>query len=105
MAALGGNGRRGKRDVSKLGAKAVFVTAEYLYDHWRRAIGETFGCPVANGYGGRDSGFVAHECPAGGMHITADRMIVEIVDDRGRLQPPGHSGEIVVTNLDTPQMP
>jgi phenylacetate-CoA ligase len=85
--------------------KAVFVTAEYLYEHWRSAIAAAFGCPVANGYGGRDSGFVAHECPAGGMHITADRLIVEIVDEEGRTQPPGCSGEIVVTNLDTPEMP
>jgi len=105
IAILCEHARNQGRDLRRLGVKAVFVTAEYLYDHWRRAIGETFGCPVANGYGGRDSGFVAHECPAGGMHITADRMIVEIVDDRGRLQPPGHSGEIVVTNLDTPEMP
>lgn len=96
---------REKRDLRKLGVQAVFVTAEYLYDHWRSTIAEAFGCPVANGYGGRDSGFVAHECPAGGMHITADRLIVEIVDDQGKPQPVGHSGEIVVTNLDTPEMP
>jgi phenylacetate-CoA ligase len=97
--------RRQGRDLSRLGVKAVFVTAEYLYEHWRKSISEAFGCPVANGYGGRDSGFVAHECPAGGMHITADRIVVEIVDDRGRRLPAGHSGEIVVTHLDTPEMP
>jgi len=97
--------RREKRDLRKLEVKAVFVTAEYLFDHWRTAISETFGSPVANGYGARDSGFVAHECPAGGMHITADRLIVEIVGDDGHPLPPGQSGEIVVTNLDTPEMP
>jgi phenylacetate-CoA ligase len=96
---------RERRDLRRLGVKAVFVTAEYLYDEWRSTIAETFGCPVANGYGGRDSGFVAHECPAGGMHITADRLIVEVVDDQGRPQPVGQPGEIVVTNLDTPEMP
>ena len=30
-------------------------------------------CPVANGYGGRDAGFIAHECPSGGMHIHGRR--------------------------------
>jgi phenylacetate-CoA ligase len=105
IALLCEHARRERRDLRKLGVKAVFVTAEYLYAHWRSVISETFGCPVANGYGGRDSGFVAHECPAGGMHITADRLIVEIVDDQGRVLPAGHSGEIVVTNLDTPEMP
>jgi len=105
IALLCEHAQRQKRDLHKLGVKAVFVTAEYLYEHWRSRIVETFGCPVANGYGGRDSGFVAHECPAGGMHTTADRMIVEIVDDQGRQQPVGYPGEIVVTNLDTPEMP
>lgn len=93
------------RDLRKLGVRAAFVTAEYLWDHWRQIITDTLGCPVANGYGGRDSGFIAHECPAGGMHITADRIIVEIVDEHGRPLPPGQSGEIVVTHLDTPEMP
>lgn len=93
------------RDLRKLGVRAAFVTAEYLWDHWRQVISDTFGCPVANGYGGRDSGFIAHECPAGGMHITADRLIVEIVDEQGRPLPPSQSGEIVVTHLDTQEMP
>ncbi len=48
-----------------------------------QAISSAFGCPVANGYGGRDAGFIAHECPAGGMHITAEDIIVEIVDEHG----------------------
>lgn len=96
--------RRG-RDLCRLGVRAVFVTAEYLWDHWRQTIAEAFGCPVVNGYGGRDSGFIAQECPAGGMHLTADRLLVEIVDEGGRPLPSGELGEIVVTHLDTPEMP
>jgi phenylacetate-CoA ligase len=105
IALLCEHAQRQGRDLSKLGVKAVFVTAEYLWDHWRQTISDTFGCRVANGYGGRDSGFIAHECPAGGMHITADRLIVEIVDDKGHPLAPGQLGEIVVTHLDTPEMP
>lgn len=97
--------RRRNKDLSKVGVRTVFVTAEYLWEHWRQTITESFGCPVANGYGGRDSGFIAQECPAGGMHITADRLIVEIVDHSGQRLPPGQLGEIVVTHLDTPEMP
>src|SRR5262249_13512778 len=41
----------------------------------------------------------------GGMHITADRLLVEVIDDQGRSLGPGLSGEIVVTNFDTPEMP
>ena len=61
---------------------------------------------MANGYGGRDAGFIAHECPQGGMHITAEDIIVEI--DRRRRPArctPGESGEIVVTHLATRDFP
>jgi phenylacetate-CoA ligase len=105
IALLCEHARSEERDLRRLGVKAVFVTAEYLYDHWRSIIADTFGCPVANGYGGRDSGFIAHECPAGGMHVTADRLIVEIVDDQGRTLPASVPGEIVITHFDTPEMP
>ena len=68
-------------------------------------IARVFGCRVANGYGGRDAGFIAHECPTGGMHITAEDIVVEIVDGEGRPQPAGMAGEIVVTHLATRDFP
>lgn len=94
-----------RRDLRRSNVRAVFVTGEYLREEWRALISGSFGCPVANGYGGRDSGFVAHECAAGSMHVTADRLIIEIVDAHGRPRPAGESGEIVVTHLDTPEAP
>jgi phenylacetate-CoA ligase len=81
------------------------VTAERLYDDQKALIASTFGCRVANGYGGRDAGFIAHECPDGGMHITAEDIVVEIVDRGGRPLPPGEAGEIVVTHLATADFP
>ncbi len=105
IALLCEHAREQGRDLRRIGVKAVFVTAEYLWEHWRKLISEAFGCPVVNGYGGRDSGFIAHECPQGRMHITADRLLVEILDDSGNLLPPGQLGEIVVTHFDTPEMP
>jgi phenylacetate-CoA ligase len=87
------------------GVKVVFCTAERLYDHQAELISNTFAAPVANGYGGRDLGFIAHECPAGGMHITAESVIVEIVDHDGTVLPSGNRGEIVVTHLDSQDYP
>ncbi|MFZ5512292.1 MAG: phenylacetate--CoA ligase family protein [Pseudomonadota bacterium] len=95
---------RGRR-LDDLGIRVAFVTSEKLYDDQRSRIGRAFGCPVANGYGGRDAGFIAHECPAGGMHISAEDIIVEIVDASGQPVAPGHSGEIVVTHLATREFP
>jgi len=92
--------------LNDLGVKVVFCTAEKLYDHQKELLSEVFGAPVANGYGGRDSGFIAHECPEGRrMHITAESVIVEICDQMGNVLPEGQRGEIVVTHLDTHEYP
>jgi phenylacetate-CoA ligase len=88
-----------------LGVKVVFVTGEVLLPHQRDLISKTFNCPVADGYGGRDSGFIAHECPQGGMHIMGDAIIVEVVDPDGRPLAPGQAGEIVVTDLYSHEAP
>jgi len=94
-----------KVTLNDLGIKVVFVTSERLYDHQRNAIEAAFGCQVANGYGGRDAGFIAHQCPSGSMHITSEDIIVEIVDEAGNVLPAGESGEIVVTHLATQHYP
>ena len=91
--------------MSDLGIRVAFVTSERLYDDQRVTISQVFGCKVANGYGGRDAGFIAHECSAGGMHITADDLVVEIINESGQVQPPGEAGEIVVTHLSTNDFP
>jgi phenylacetate-CoA ligase len=91
--------------MNDLGIKVAFVTSERLYDEQRHIIGQAFGCKVANGYGSRDAGFIAHECPAGNMHLTADDIVVEIINDAGQVQPAGVAGEIVVTHLSTNDFP
>jgi phenylacetate-CoA ligase len=91
--------------MNDLGIRVAFVTSERLYDEQRSAIERCFGCRVANGYGGRDAGFIAHECPSGGMHITAEDVVVELVDEHGRAVARGSPGEIVVTHLATGDFP
>lgn len=88
-------------ELSHVGVQVVFVTSEYLYPQQRAAIEQCFDCRVANGYGGRDAGFIAHECPAGNMHITAEDIIVETVDSAGLPVAKEQAGEIVVTHLAT----
>jgi phenylacetate-CoA ligase len=85
--------------------RVVFVTSAKLLAEQRAQMQEVFGCPVANGYGGRDAGFVAHECPAGGMHITEEDVVVEIVNDEGEPLAAGQAGEVVVTNLASGDFP
>lgn len=90
--------KRGQ-SLADAGVRVAFVTSERLYPEQREQIVRGFGCQVANSYGGRDSGLIAHECPSGGMHVSAEDIILEIVDGEGRPQPPGVAGEIVVTHM------
>jgi phenylacetate-CoA ligase len=82
------------------GLKAVFATAEPLFDFQRKTIEAALGCPVGIEYGCRDGGLVALECPEGGLHVLAEGMYVEILDPDadGR-------GEIVLTNLESHAFP
>ena len=96
--------QRGQR-MDDLDIRVTFVTSERLYDDQRATISQVFGCPVANGYGGRDAGFIAHECPSGGMHLTAEDVLVELLDAAGQPVPAGHAGEIVITHLATRDFP
>ena len=105
LSLIAGHAAARGRDMRKAGVEVAFVTAEQLFEHQKRAIVQTFGCAVANGYGGRDLGFVAHECPEGGLHVTAEDVLVEIVDEEGRVVPKGEEGEIVVTHFASGDFP
>ena len=78
------------------GLKAIFTTAEPLFDFQRKAIQAVFQCAVATEYGSRDGGLAAIECPDGGLHIQAEGMHVEILGTG-----PDGVGEIAVTILDS----
>lgn len=95
---------RGVR-LDQLGIRVAFVTSERLYDNQREAIARGFGCPVANGYGARDAGFIAHECPEGQLHISAEDIVVETVRPDGSPCAPGEAGEIVTTHMATRDFP
>jgi phenylacetate-CoA ligase len=105
LALIAQQARRQGQDLSQSGVKVVFVTSEKLYDAQRALISEVFACPVANGYGARDAGFIAHECPSGSLHLSAEDIIVETVRPDGSLSATGEAGEIVVTHLATSDFP
>ncbi|WPC67649.1 phenylacetate--CoA ligase family protein [Rhodoferax ferrireducens] len=91
--------------MNSLGIKVAFVTSEKLYEEQRAIISEVFACPVANGYGARDAGFIAHQCPEGSLHISAEDIIVETVRPDGSPAAAGEAGEIVVTHMATVDFP
>lgn len=93
------------RAVRAPALRGVFVTGEVLSPRDRETIGRFFGAAVADGYGSREAGFIAHECPHGRMHVNMETMIVELLDEAGRRVGKDDAGEITVTHLDAHGMP
>lgn len=95
-----------KNDISlEFQLKAVITTSEVLSKIDRLLFSKVFGCKIFNEYGCGEIGTIAHECEFGGMHITAENMVVEIVDSIGNPVPANCHGEIVVTDLTNFTMP
>lgn len=92
-------------NLSGLGVKVIFTTAELLYDHQRESISDHFGSiPVADGYGSREGGFVSHQCREGNYHIMDPNYVIEYVkDDLPAAE--GEDGEIILSHLDAWGMP
>lgn len=98
-AAMGDAGRA-------LGLRAIITVGEILTPETRRRIGDGFGADVIDTYGCQELGKIALECPDSGLlHVCAENMIVEVLDDADRPVRPGETGRVVLTgfyNLATP---
>ncbi|MBI2886614.1 MAG: phenylacetate--CoA ligase family protein [Chloroflexi bacterium] len=90
--------------ITGIRPRGIICSAEMLFPHQRELIQQVFQCKVFNRYGGREMGDVAHECPAGTMHVNAESIYVEFIRD-GRPARVGESGELVLTALDLYGMP
>ena len=84
----------------QLSLKAVVSTSETLEKWQEDLIARVFDCPVANEYGTRDAGILAYTCPSGGIHITAENCIIEVLDPV-TYEPVlnGQSGVLAITDL------
>jgi phenylacetate-CoA ligase len=79
--------------------KAIFTTAEQLFDKQRELIEQVFSTKVFDGYGLNDGGVSAYECEKhNGMHIDTERAILEVVNTNGE-QIINKEGRILATSL------
>ena len=84
---------------------AIFTTSDNLFPYMRAKISEVFGCEVYDGYGLNDGGVSAYECSEhAGLHIDAERSIMEVVDDEEHQMIHG-KGKILATSLHNYAMP
>lgn len=90
--------RRGWRPPESL--QSLITGAEGLSDPDRRRLEEAFACPVYQTYGSREFMLIASECPARqGLHLSAENLLVEVLDGQGRACAPGQVGRVVVSDL------
>lgn len=95
-----------RKNIQEISFKAVFTTAEVLLPKYRQVIESAFDCTVFDQYGSYDGGVQALECEEhSGFHISAEKVIVEIVDDYGNPVESGKPGRIIVTDLHNYAMP
>ena len=89
----------------RLRVRRIFTSGELLRPAVRQAIADAFGAPVYDVYGSSETKEIAWECPAGGMHINADVVRVEVLDEVNRPVPRGVEGNLVATLLPNLAMP
>jgi phenylacetate-CoA ligase len=84
----------------------VWSTAAPLTQVQEAKIQRAFGAPVCDQYGCTEAYFIAAQCPSKrGLHVFADRVWVEFVDDAGLPVPDGEYGRVVITSLDETSFP
>jgi phenylacetate-coenzyme A ligase PaaK-like adenylate-forming protein len=70
-----------------------------------RMRAERWGAPPSRWFAPRRLGVVAAPCERGAAHVSADHLLVEIVDAEGCPLAPGAPGRVVVTDLHQYQRP
>lgn len=84
----------------RIAPHAVWTGGETLTPGLRRAIGDAFRAPVRDSYGASECLTIASECRCGRLHVNADWVILEPVDEHHRPVPEGEVGATtLLTNL------
>jgi phenylacetate-CoA ligase len=85
--------------------RAVFTSGELLQSRTRENLVRAHGAPVYDIYGTSETKEIAWECPQGKMHLNADVVHLEAVDESGHTLPTGSEGDLVATLLVNRAMP
>jgi phenylacetate-CoA ligase len=89
----------------RLRVRALFTSGELLQPSARNTLSRVFGAPVYDVYGTSETKEIAWQCPEGEMHVNADVVHLEVLDDAGRILPPNVEGNLVASVLVNRAMP
>jgi phenylacetate-CoA ligase len=92
--------------TAKIRPRGIISTCMVLHEFERAKIEQVFDCPVTNRYGCEEVSLIASQCEQHtGLHVNADCIYLEIIDEQGAPCPPGQPGRIIVTDLTNRAMP
>ncbi|WP_042199090.1 hypothetical protein [Paenibacillus camerounensis] len=94
-------------DLSGLNLKFIENTSQHLLPEELETIEALFQTKIINNYGCREFWNIGYECKeAGHLHLNSDYLIVDVIDDEGKIiKEEGIVGDVVVTNLVNKTMP
>jgi phenylacetate-CoA ligase len=80
--------------------RVIQAISETLTEESQSLIEAAFGAVVKNVYSCAEAGYLASPCPQGhGLHIHAENVILEVLDDADQPCQPGETGRVVLTVL------
>jgi phenylacetate-CoA ligase len=95
-----------ERRLKPFSPQTIMVGAERIHRFQRALIEKVFDAPVFETYGSREFMLIGAECDRHeGLHLTAENLLVEVLDDDGRPTPEGEEGNVAVTDLYNYGMP
>ena len=84
----------------------VATIGEVLTPETREECRRAWDVPVLDVYSAQEVGSIAIQCPTGDhYHVQSERIVVEVVDERGAPCAPGQTGRVLVTPLYNYAMP
>ncbi len=86
--------------------ETVFTRGEVVDAELRALCADVWGVPLVDCYSAEEAGVLALQCPLSRQyHVAAETVLLEVVDETGRLCAPGEVGRVVVTPLHNFAMP
>jgi phenylacetate-CoA ligase len=79
--------------------EAILAQGQRVTDADRAICRKVLGARIIEHYSSKEAGQIAYECPEGRLHVNAEQVHVEIVDELGTPCAPGVSGRLLVTPL------
>lgn len=87
-------------DLKKLDIKFIETTSQALDYNEKIEIENAFNTKIVDQYGCREVWNIAYECSSGNLHINNDYLIVDVVDENGKiLEEDGAVGDVILTSL------